>query len=99
MQGHVGGVTTAKMRCIDELECEYRKLRCTNKILRTVSAFFHTGGARPQTEVVNACIDQHRDAHEVELICKVLQASPRPTSVMPPPARQPTAARCPGQTR
>jgi putative transposase len=33
-------------------------------------------GARPQTEVLNAYIDQHRDIYGVEPICKVLQVAP-----------------------
>ncbi|KAA3626286.1 MAG: hypothetical protein DWQ09_16470 [Proteobacteria bacterium] len=37
---------------------------------------FHPGGARPQTEVLNACIDQHRNTYVGGLICKVLQIAP-----------------------
>jgi len=39
-------------------------------------ALFRPGGARPQTEVLNAYIDRHRDTHGVEPICKVLQVAP-----------------------
>ena len=38
--------------------------------------FFRPSGARPQTEVLNAYIDEHRDAYGVEPICKVLQVAP-----------------------
>ena len=43
--------------------------------LKTAS-FFRTGGARPQTEVMVSCIDEHRDRFGVEPICKVLPIAP-----------------------
>ncbi|MBI3778277.1 MAG: IS3 family transposase [Gammaproteobacteria bacterium] len=70
------GTTTTEMQRIKELEREVKELRRANEILRTASGFFRAGGARPQTEVVNAYIDQHRDAYGVEPICKVLQVAP-----------------------
>ncbi len=39
-------------------------------------ALFRPGGARPQTEVLNAYIDQHRDTYGVEPICRVLRVAP-----------------------
>ncbi len=38
--------------------------------------FFRPSETRPQTEVLNAYIDEHRDAFGVEPICKVLQVAP-----------------------
>ncbi|KAA3634548.1 MAG: IS3 family transposase [Proteobacteria bacterium] len=70
------GTTTADAERIKELEREVKELRRANDILRTASAFFGPGGARPQTEIVNAYIDQHRDTYGVEPICKVLQVAP-----------------------
>ncbi|MFN2217219.1 MAG: IS3 family transposase [Anaerolineae bacterium] len=70
------GTTTDEMQRIKDLERENKELRRANEILKTASGFFRTGGARPQTEVVNAYIDQHRDAYGVEPICKVLQVAP-----------------------
>src|SRR5690606_8376877 len=38
--------------------------------------FFRASGARPQTEIVNAYVDQHRETYGVEPICKELQVAP-----------------------
>ncbi|TIC85592.1 IS3 family transposase [Nocardioides sp. GY 10127] len=76
-EGHRPGVTTAEAQRIAELERENRELRRANEILRTASAFFAGGGARPQGEVSTAVlvayIDQHRGQFGVEPICKVLR--------------------------
>ncbi|WP_420796308.1 hypothetical protein [Bordetella trematum] len=69
--GQREGVTTSERERIKKLERENRELRCANDILRTASAFFRAGGARPKTEVVNTYIDRHREVYGVELICKV----------------------------
>ncbi|MDH4186165.1 MAG: IS3 family transposase [Nitrospira sp.] len=70
------GVTTAERERLKELERENKELRRANDILRTASGFFRAGGARPQTEVVNGYIDQHRQTYGGEPICKVLQVAP-----------------------
>nr|WP_201344128.1 IS3 family transposase [Thiohalobacter sp. COW1] len=70
------GTTTDEAQRIKDLERENKELRRANDILRTASAFFGPSGARPQTEVINAYIDQHRDTYGVEPICKVLQIAP-----------------------
>jgi len=41
-----------------------------------LASAFRPGGARPQAEVINTYIDQHRDTYGVEPICKVLQVAP-----------------------
>ncbi|MEO9751208.1 MAG: IS3 family transposase [Marinobacter alexandrii] len=74
--GERPGTTTAEAQRLKELERENKELRRANDILRTASAFFGPGGARPQTEVLNAYIDQHRDTYGVEPICRVLQIAP-----------------------
>ncbi|WP_156782661.1 IS3 family transposase [Acidihalobacter yilgarnensis] len=74
--GSRAGTTTAEAQHIKELEREIKELRRANDILRTASAFFGPSGARPQAEVLNAYIDEHRDAYGVEPICRVLQVAP-----------------------
>ncbi|MEN7974121.1 MAG: IS3 family transposase, partial [Verrucomicrobiota bacterium] len=61
---------------LKQLERENRELKRANEILRKAAAFFGPGGARPQTEVMVAFIDQHRAAHGVEPICAVLPIAP-----------------------
>lgn len=39
-------------------------------------ALFRPSGARPQSQILNASIDQHRDTYGVEPICNVLQVAP-----------------------
>ncbi|MDN5804560.1 MAG: IS3 family transposase [Microlunatus sp.] len=55
------GITTDDEQRMVELERENRELRRANEILRTASAFFAGSGARPQTEVIVAYIDEHRE--------------------------------------
>ncbi|WP_414674639.1 IS3 family transposase [Marinobacter sp.] len=74
--GERPGTTTAEAQRMKDLERENKELRRANDILRTASGFFRPGGARPQAEVINAYIDQHRDSYGVEPICKVLQVAP-----------------------
>ncbi|MBG57532.1 MAG: IS3 family transposase [Porticoccus sp.] len=70
------GTTSTDAQRLKDLERENKELRRANDILRTASAFFGPSGARPQTEVINAYIDQHRDTFGVEPICNVLQVAP-----------------------
>ena len=58
------------------LERENRELRQANEILRKASAYFAPGGARPPVQAMIAFIDDHREAHGVEPICKVLPIAP-----------------------
>jgi HTH-like domain len=46
--------------------------RRANEILKTASAVFRTGGARPSTQVIVGYIDSHRERFGVEPICAVL---------------------------
>ncbi|QJD67641.1 IS3 family transposase [Xanthomonas campestris pv. badrii] len=70
------GVTTAEKERIRLLEREVRELRQANEILRKASAYFCPGGARPPLQEVKRFIDDHRDVHGVEPICKVLPIAP-----------------------
>ena len=58
------------------LERENRELRQANEILRKASRVFCPGGARPPVQAMIAFIDDHREAHGVEPICKVLPIAP-----------------------
>ncbi|WP_245907383.1 IS3 family transposase [Leucobacter massiliensis] len=78
--GDAPGTTTADTQKIADLEREVRELRRANEILKTASAFFAAGGARPQAEVTGVpvavlvdYIDEHRDRFGVEPICHVLR--------------------------
>ncbi|WP_374208949.1 IS3 family transposase [Microbacterium sp. CIAB417] len=80
--GIVPGVRTADAQRIADLECENRELRRANEILKTASAFFAGGGARPQAEVAEVptavlveYIDEHRGRFGVEPICQVLRGA------------------------
>ncbi|WKD48669.1 IS3 family transposase [Microbulbifer spongiae] len=70
------GTTSSDAARLKELEREVRELKRANEILRKAAAFFGPGGARPQTEVMVAFIDQEREAHGVESICEVLPIAP-----------------------
>ncbi|WP_406051357.1 IS3 family transposase [Kribbella sp. NBC_00889] len=81
-EGTVPGTATSDAERIAQLERENRELRRANEILKTASAFFAGGGARPQGEVTEVptavlvdYIDQHRGRFGVEPICKVLAAA------------------------
>ncbi|MFC4243541.1 IS3 family transposase [Gryllotalpicola reticulitermitis] len=78
--GEAPGVTTADAQRIAQLERENRELRRANEILKTASAFFAGGGARPQDQVAQVparvaveYIDGHRGRFGVEPICTVLR--------------------------
>ncbi|HNI83435.1 MAG TPA: IS3 family transposase [Rhodocyclaceae bacterium] len=70
------GVTTEERERIKALEREVKELRRANEILKLASAFFAPGGARPPHQVLRAFVDQFRDEHGVEPICKALQIAP-----------------------
>ncbi|MCR9193050.1 MAG: IS3 family transposase [Gammaproteobacteria bacterium] len=74
--GEIPGSTTEERERIKALEKEVKELRRANEILKTASAFFCPGGARPQTEVMVDYIDLNKDKHGVESICKVLPIAP-----------------------
>ncbi|WP_156885221.1 IS3 family transposase [Acidihalobacter ferrooxydans] len=75
-QGRREGLTTSERERLKALERENRELKRVNEILRTASAFFGPGGARPQTEEMIAYIDGHKDRYGVEPICAVLPIAP-----------------------
>ncbi|MFG1374316.1 IS3 family transposase [Xanthobacter oligotrophicus] len=74
--GKRAGVSTDMAAKLKALERENRELRQANEILRKASAYFGPGGARPPVEDMIAFIDDHRGAHGVEPICKVLPITP-----------------------
>ena len=70
------GVPSEVAERLKALEQENRDLRQVNEILRKASAYFAQGGARPPVQAMIAFIDDHREAHGVEPICKVLPIAP-----------------------
>ncbi|WP_207382332.1 IS3 family transposase [Nitrobacter sp. Nb-311A] len=74
--GKRAGVPTDVAEKLKALERENRELRQANEILRKASAYFCDGGARPPVQAMIAFIDDHRTAHGVEPICKVLPIAP-----------------------
>ncbi|MGV8988759.1 MAG: IS3 family transposase [Cypionkella sp.] len=70
------GVSSEIAERMKALERENRELRQANEILRKASAYFCDGGVRPPVEVMVKLIDDHRDAHGVEPICKMLPIAP-----------------------
>ncbi|MCK1733809.1 IS3 family transposase [Bradyrhizobium sp. 138] len=74
--GQRAGVPTDTAEKLKALERENRELRQANEILRKASAYFCDGGARPPVQAMIAFIDDHRGAHGVEPICKVLPIAP-----------------------
>ncbi|WJW76176.1 IS3 family transposase [Thiohalobacter sp. IOR34] len=75
-QGLREGLTTSERERLKALERENRELKRANEILKTASAFFGPGGARPQAEEMIAYIDDHKDRYGVEPICAVLPIAP-----------------------
>ncbi|MGA6998832.1 MAG: IS3 family transposase [Pseudolabrys sp.] len=75
-RGQRAGVPTDMADKLKALERENRELRQANEILRKASAYFCDGGARPPVQAMIAFIDDHRGAHGVEPICKVLPIAP-----------------------
>ncbi|WP_420102754.1 IS3 family transposase [Bosea sp. (in: a-proteobacteria)] len=74
--GRKPGMTTDMAAKLKALERENRELRQANEILRKASAYFCPGGARPPVQAMIAFIDDHRQVHGVEPICKVLPIAP-----------------------
>ncbi|HEV2041429.1 MAG TPA: IS3 family transposase [Casimicrobiaceae bacterium] len=74
--GQRAGVPTEMADKLKALERENRELRQANEILRKASAYFCDGGARPPVQAMIAFVDDHRGAHGVEPICKVLPIAP-----------------------
>ncbi|MGK2922157.1 MAG: IS3 family transposase [Methyloceanibacter sp.] len=74
--GKRAGVPTDMAARLKALERENRELRQANEILRKASAYFCPGGARPPVQAMIAFIDDHRGAHGVEPICKMLPIAP-----------------------
>ncbi|HLR57233.1 MAG TPA: IS3 family transposase, partial [Beutenbergiaceae bacterium] len=70
------GATAAASESVDEENARLRKenaqLRRANEILRTASAFFASGGARPQVRVIVQYVHSYRDRFGVEPILTVL---------------------------
>ncbi|HSM40195.1 MAG TPA: IS3 family transposase, partial [Afifellaceae bacterium] len=74
--GKRAGVPTDIAEKLKALERENRELRQANEILRKASAYFCGGGARPPVKDMIAFIDDHREVHGVEPICRVLPIAP-----------------------
>ncbi|WP_240113142.1 IS3 family transposase [Xanthomonas oryzae] len=75
-QGLRPGLTTDERVRMKALEREVRELRQANEILRKASAYFGPGGARPPLQTMTGFVAEHRDAHGVEPICRVLEIAP-----------------------
>jgi putative transposase len=73
--GRRAGVPTDMSDKLKALERENRELRQANEILRKASAYFAMA-ERPPVQAMIAFIDDHREAHGVEPICKVLPIAP-----------------------
>ncbi|MFD3458426.1 IS3 family transposase [Nocardia fluminea] len=86
---------TAEQLELEQLRRENRELKQANEILKLASAFFRAG-TRPATPLIVGFIDQHRQVHGVESICRVLtehgiQIAPRTyrkARFRPPSARE-----------
>ncbi|HCY99410.1 MAG TPA: IS3 family transposase [Rhodobacter sp.] len=74
--GERPGPTSVEIARIKELERENRELRQANEILRKASAYFCPGGARPPVSQMMDFIEESREAHGVEPICRALQFAP-----------------------
>ncbi|MFU7529686.1 IS3 family transposase [Qipengyuania sp. ASV99] len=74
--GKRAGVPSDTADKLKALEREVRELRQANEILRKASAYFCAGGARPPVQAMIAFIDDNRELHGVEPICKVLPIAP-----------------------
>jgi transposase-like protein len=70
--GRSPGVSSDVAAKLKALERENRELRQANEIPRKASAYFAQAETRPPVQAVIAFIDDHREAHGVEPICKVL---------------------------
>ncbi len=97
------GWRSSERERLKELERENRELKRANEILRTASAYFRAGGARPPTQVMARFIDEHKDRFGVEPICKELPIAPsmyyESKARQRDPRRQPARARRDRQLR
>ncbi|MDN2580954.1 IS3 family transposase [Aquibium sp. ELW1220] len=87
--GKRAGMPTNMVAKLKALERENRELRQANEVMRKASAYFapplgvckqtpagQRDGARPPIQAMIAFIDDHREAHGVEPICRVLPIAP-----------------------
>ena len=74
--GRTPGVLSEVADRVKALEREVRELRQAKRDPSQGAGLFCGGGARPPTEAMIAFIDEHRDAHGVEPICRVLPIAP-----------------------
>ncbi|MDH2406872.1 IS3 family transposase [Bradyrhizobium sp. SSUT18] len=74
--GQRAGVPTDTAEKLKALERENRELRQANEILRKASAYFAMAESSTAVQAMIAFIDDHRGAHGVEPICKVLPIAP-----------------------
>src|SRR5215471_1395910 len=70
------GTTTDDRERIKALEREVRELRQANEILRKASAYFAQAELDCRYKPMIVFIDDHREVHGVEPICKVLPIAP-----------------------
>ncbi len=74
--GRRSGLTTNEREKVQRLKREYKELKRGERDSAQSVSFFRPGGARPQTEVMVYFVDEHRDVHGVESICKALPIAP-----------------------
>jgi putative transposase len=72
--GQRPGVTSAEAAELRRLRAEVKQLRLANDILKTASAVFRRGGARPPTRLIVEYIDGHAGRFGVAPICRMLSA-------------------------
>ena len=70
--GARAGVPTDVATKLKALERENRELRQANEISAQGERLFCPGGARPPVQAMIAFIDDHRQAHGIEPICRAL---------------------------
>ena len=81
-----GSAESEEVRALRRREAELHR---ANEILRTASAFFRSGGARPPTQVIVAPFDTYRGRFGVEPICAVLTEHGLSRSRRPPTTSAP----------
>lgn len=74
--GQRGGLTTDERSRLKALEREVVELKRANEILKKAAALFAQAESRPPTEVIVAFIDQQRESHGVESICRLVPITP-----------------------
>ena len=90
--GRRAGVPTDFAAKLKALERENRELRQANEI-HSRRPLILPGRTRPPVEVMIAFIDDHREAHGVEPICKVLPIAPSTFHGMSPGDADPASDR------